>query len=156
MSNNNNNITPEQLIAKGKLMPSGCIEWQFAKSAYGYGMISYHNKVMSANRLMLILLHGLPETKSVAMHICDNPPCINPEHLRWGSHKENSKDMMAKGRQTMPRLYGEAHANSKLTKEAVEFIRKVYGPDYSQKYLAKLFGVGKTTIGNVLSNKIWR
>ena len=62
MTNNNNNITPEQLLAKAKLMPNGCYEWQFAKSKYGYGMLSFQNKVITANRLMLILLYGLPES----------------------------------------------------------------------------------------------
>lgn len=156
MTNNNSNITPEQLLAKGELKPNGCIEWKFAKSSYGYGMISYHNKVMTANRLMLILLHGLPETKSVAMHTCDNPPCINPDHLRWGSHKENSKDMMAKGRQTMPRLYGEDHARSKLTQEAVIFIRSEEGLALGRLALAKKFGVSRGTIDGVINKRVWR
>lgn len=156
MSNNNNNITPEQLLAKGKLMPSGCIEWQFAKSKHGYGMISFYNRVVTANRLMLTLTQGLPETKSVAMHLCDNPPCINPEHLRWGSHKENTQDMLVKNRHRTVLHYGEKHGNAKLTQEAVTFIRKAYGPDRTQRYLAKLFGVGTTTIGNVLAHKIWK
>ncbi len=155
MTNNNNTVTPEQLLAKGKLMPSGCIEWQFAKSKYGYGMISFHNKVIPANRLMLILLHGLPETKSVAMHLCDNPPCINPDHLRWGSHKDNTQDMMKKNRHKITPIYGENHGNAKLTYEAVEFIRANQNK-ITRKELADKFGVGLTTIGNVLQNKIWK
>ena len=153
---NNNNITPEELLAKTKMMPNGCREWQGAKSHFGYGMISYHNKVTTAQRLMLILLYGLPEVKSYAMHLCDNPPCINPDHLKWGTPKENTKDMMRKNRQRLNPNYGEKHHNAKLTREAVEFIRANYGAEWSALDLAKKFGVGKTTIFNVVYYRIWK
>lgn len=156
MSKNNPVHSVEQILSYTITTDTGCMEWQRAIGRHGYGVAWHNGKVTTAHRLMLIFAEGLPENKSVAMHLCDNPPCVNPDHLRWGSHKENSKDMVAKNRHTIKPMYGESHPNSKLTIDAVAFIRKNYGADYPTKYLAALFGVGKTTIGNVLTNKIWR
>lgn len=156
MSKNNHFTSVEQILSYTITTESGCMEWQRARSRFGYGMVWHRGKAISANRLALIFTIGEPETKSVAMHLCDNPPCINPDHLRWGTHSENSKDMVAKGRQVLNGKSGTEHHNAKLNLDAVAFIRKAYGADYSQKYLAKLFGVGETTIGNVLKNRIWK
>jgi hypothetical protein len=156
MTNSNNNITPEQLLARAELKANGCIEWQRAKSKYGYGMISFNNRVIAANRLMLILLHGEPSTKSVAMHSCDNPPCINPDHLRWGTHQENSRDMVAKGRGKTTPISGPNHHNAKLNKEKADIIRFMLMLGKTKKELAEYYGVGKTTIGNIAKNKIWK
>jgi hypothetical protein len=153
---NNNNITPEQLLERAELQPNGCIEWQKAKSKYGYGMISFHNKVMTANRLMLILLYGEPDTKSVAMHSCDNPPCINPDHLRWGSHQENSKDMVAKGREKIKPISGPTHHNAKLNKDKADEIRLLLAVGNTHKYLAKLYSVAPSTIYSISKNNTWK
>lgn len=156
MSKNNHFTSVEQILSYTITTANGCMEWQRARSRFGYGMIWHQGKAIPTNRLVLIFKDGLPEFKAVAMHSCDNPPCVNPDHLRWGTHKENSKDMVAKNRHTIKPMYGESHPNSKLTIDAVSFIRKNYGADYPTKYLAALFGVGKTTIGNVLKNKVWK
>lgn len=156
MSKNNHFTSVEQILSYTITTETGCMEWQRAKGKHGYGAVWHKGAVTTAHRLVLILKAGLPETKSVAMHLCDNPPCCNPDHLRWGTHSENSKDMVAKGRQVLNGKSGTEHHNAKLNLDAVAFIRKAHGADYPQKYLAKLFGVGETTIGNVLSKRIWK
>lgn len=74
----------------------GCWEWQAARSAKGYGVfqakIDGRFGAFRAHRYIL----GNPE--GVVMHLCDNPPCVRPNHLKVGTHAENIKDRDAKGR----------------------------------------------------------
>ncbi len=76
----------------------GCWEWQRSRNADGYGQICVNGRVERVHRVMYELKVGpIPEGKLV-MHICDNPPCANPDHLRLGTDAENNADRDAKGR----------------------------------------------------------
>lgn len=75
-----------------------CIEWQGSKRN-GYGRRRYKGKVWSAHRAVLDELGLLDPTKLV-LHKCDNPSCVNPDHLFQGTQTDNMKDMSAKGRAT--------------------------------------------------------
>jgi hypothetical protein len=70
-----------------------CWEWLGAKSNHGYALLSIHR----ASHLALIY-SGRPKTASFALHSCDNPGCVNPDHLRWGTPKENAADMVQRKR----------------------------------------------------------
>lgn len=78
---------------------SGCWLWTGTVRSTGYGVISERHDEIPAHRLSLIL-HGVevPHDK-VVMHKCDNRCCVNPDHLMVGTHKDNTADMWAKGRQ---------------------------------------------------------
>jgi hypothetical protein len=81
-----------------------CWIWNKNRSASGYGQISVGNKLRVANHLILAAEGRVrPSLRHNALHSCDNPPCCNPKHLRWGTQQENSADMMARGRHVMPR-----------------------------------------------------
>jgi predicted XRE-type DNA-binding protein len=79
------------------------------------------------------------------MHSCDNPPCVNPEHLSVGTRKENLVDMSKKGRMFNPSL--------KLTLEQVDFIKS---SDLTQNELAQKFSVMQSTISRIKSGKRWK
>ena len=84
-------------VARGS--PSECWPW-IGRSVQqgGYGVLSYQYKRISSHRFAMMLALGrMPE--GVVMHLCDNPPCCNPAHLRVGTQRENMRDMAAKGRQ---------------------------------------------------------
>ena len=73
-----------------------CVEWKYAKTDRGYGNFKLNGKTRSVHRFVFGLYHGyLPR---VVMHTCDNPACYNIEHLKGGTHKDNTQDMIRKGR----------------------------------------------------------
>lgn len=78
--------------------PNGCHEWTGCINAYGYGIVGIKYKKYLAHRVAWELANGpIPDGLSVC-HSCDNPPCVNLEHLWLGTHKENMADRDAKGR----------------------------------------------------------
>ena len=75
----------------------GCWLWTAARNEQGYGEFSLDGKLQRAHRVSFYLAHGRwPEPN--ALHKCDNPPCVRPDHLFEGTHKENMADMTSKGR----------------------------------------------------------
>lgn len=77
---------------------AGCWEWRGTRGARGYGYIRINDEPWIASRLMLTLTDPQPSEDSVTRHSCDNPPCVNPDHLSWGSTHDNSQDMVERRR----------------------------------------------------------
>jgi hypothetical protein len=89
--------TIDTLLSKTK-QNGDCLEFTGALSDLGYGKVGYKGKVYMAHRLAYQLKNGGIPTGAVICHKCDNPACINPEHLFVGTHKDNIQDMIQKGR----------------------------------------------------------
>lgn len=78
-----------------------CIEWTKYRLPFGYGQTTHRGKVRLAHRVAYIEAHGLELddiSGMVVMHRCDNPGCVNPDHLELGTRADNNRDMAAKGR----------------------------------------------------------
>jgi HNH endonuclease len=78
-----------------------CWIWGGAINNKGYGCIGSGGRGRTnllAHRVSWEINKGQIPDDMIVMHICDNPPCVNPEHLRLGSMRDNQKDMMTKGR----------------------------------------------------------
>jgi len=79
--------------------PEKCWEWQANCNPFGYGQVKLpeQSRPIGAHRYSYFLAHGKwPEP--LCLHSCDNPPCVNPQHLREGTHADNNADMMTRGR----------------------------------------------------------
>lgn len=138
---------------------SGCIEFSGGRrKKSGYGYTQFMSKQVLAHRLAFALNEMIPidALKGVVIrHKCDNPSCVNVEHLEPGTTQDNTNDKVARGRH----LYGSLIGNSKLTELQVAEIRRSYAP-YSkhanQYQLAAQFGVSQAVISLILSRKYWK
>lgn len=70
---------------------TGCWNWQKSRNHKGYGLMSVKGVTSIAHRYSYAKYHG-PIGRSLVLHRCDNPPCVNPEHLYLGSHADNMRD----------------------------------------------------------------
>lgn len=78
--------------------PEACWPWTGSRTRTGYGKCSVDGRHVAAHRLAWQLTNGpIPDGLHV-LHRCDNPPCCNPGHLFLGTHTDNVRDMLAKGR----------------------------------------------------------
>ena len=131
---------------------TGCWEWMASKSKSGYGKKKLNYIDWRAHRLAWTLWRGeIPEGLLVC-HSCDNPGCVNPEHLWLGSHKDNAEDRAAKGRSRTPR--GLDHWRGVLSDENIVVLRRLWATKmFTQKVLAKHYGVSQAHISAVINNK---
>lgn len=93
------------------------------------------------------------ELPEVVRHKCDNPRCINPDHLEGGTQKDNMQDCVRRKRLGDSRNFGSANGRTVLTSEDVCAIRKLYvkgSREYGSTALAKQFGVGTSQIHRVV------
>lgn len=133
----------------------GCWEWTAFKRA-GYGRIAIGNKrAVDSHRISYLLHFGLIPKGMNVLHKCDNPGCVNPQHLFLGTHKDNMRDKALKKR--APSMKGRNNPSSTLTEVDVLQIRSKYSTGkFSQRKLAKEFSVSYTMIHNITSRKNWR
>lgn len=139
----------------GPVTGTGCILWTGAVSIGGYGIIGSgiaKGDYVYANRLSYEIFIGPIPESLFALHRCDNPPCVNPFHLFLGTHLDNARDKVAKGRQPK----GENHGRAKLTDERVLAIReRYYRGDVGQEQLASDNGVSINTIARIVNHRNW-
>ncbi len=141
---------------------TGCWEWRGAKNEHGYGVIGKGGGKKSGNikahRLSYqIFRHANLAREQFICHRCDNPPCVNPDHLFVGTQRDNIADMIAKGRNSNPPIrYGESNHNAKLTKKSIPKIRRLFKRGTSSRKIARLHSVDKNTILAIINHKTWR
>ena len=132
-----------------------CWEWNASKNPQGYGHFKLNGTSRSSHRVSWELNKGIIPDGMLVLHHCDNPPCVNPNHLWLGTSKDNSDDKVRKGRQS--RIYGENNVNSILTNEEIyDIIRKYKSGDFTQNTLADTYKVSRPLITNIVNGKAWK
>lgn len=136
-----------------------CWIWGRTTSS-GYGCLTVGGRPVRAHRLTLALQLGVEERDlDEVLHRCDNPLCINPEHLSHGTHADNIRDAVAKGRAKVPigpRRFGETNPAAKLTLQDVRAIKEAQARGESQRAIAERFVVSQSTVSNIARGRCWR
>lgn len=131
---------------------AGCWEWTGKPGKAGYCEVSINGMRLYAHRVAYSLSHPDWEWDSHVLHRCDNPGCVNPDHLFAGNDADNAADMVMKGRaRGAPR--GELHPSAKLTWQQVLDIRQ---STLGCKRAARLWGVTPAHILQIRNGRKWR
>ena len=141
----------ERFWSKTKKADNGCIEWIAAvkSSKDPYGVFNRDGKnTILAHRMAWILAYGELPKGSVVRHLCDNPRCVNVDHLAVGSHADNVMDKVSKGRGND----GMKHGMHKLNDGQVREIRAL---EMNQYEIAKRYGVSQSVISEIRCRKSW-
>ena len=116
----------------------------------GYPLIRRGKERMHASRYVFEEINGILPRHVVIRHKCDNPTCINPDHLETGTVKQNVQDRMRSGTYQS----GERNPNVKLSQEDVSNIRQQYKNGDGPR-LAKRYGVSASAINRIVLRKSW-
>jgi hypothetical protein len=136
-----------------KKSESECWLWTRKLNKWGYGRFRKNGFNAMAHRIAYELTFNKNIDGLIAMHICDNPKCCNPNHLVLGSHADNQADKFKKNRQAK----GENNGQSLLTKEKVLEARKKYkNGGFTYQQLANEFGVSKDTMQKAIRGIYWK
>lgn len=132
--------------------PDECWPWTGAIYAHHYGAIYWGRRMTYAHRVAYHLATGQDPAGKVVRHRCDNPPCCNPAHLEIGTHADNSRDRVERGRQSR----GTRRPDAKLTEEDVLEIRRRVAAGASQAAVARDYGVGQPTVSKIIRRTRWK
>lgn len=141
----------KEKFERNLLITPGCWIWNGPRDNQGYGKLCWGANTHKAHRISYQLYVGEIGALHV-LHRCDNPKCVNPDHLFSGTHADNMRDKTLKGR-AIGAHAGELHHKAKLKAADVLEMR---GSDLSQAQLARKFQVAKRTVSDVLLRKCWR
>jgi len=145
----------DRFISKVIVPPdsSQCWTWTGARGHKGHGAFAPDGSIprmMNAHRWIYQHVNGVDLPSDVFVcHRCDNPPCVNPDHLYAGSHQDNMRDMRVRARAAR----GEHNARSRLVEADVRAIRS---SRQTQKFLAQKYRVSKSTIQLIQHRRTWR
>lgn len=155
----------ERIIKMSKINEStGCWEWigslkgKTKLTQYGNMVIGSRTnntrKSVSAHRYSYEIFNGDITNGLWVLHRCDNPKCVNPEHLFLGTRKDNTDDRQYKNR-NKPNI-GELNPNCKHKLEEINKIKELYKNGKSMRYLANMFGYkGHKCIFDIVHGNLW-
>jgi len=137
-------------VSKGE----SCWLWTGTKDKDGYGMLSGKKPdgkrtQLRPHRISYELHIGEIPCGVFVLHKCNNPACVNPEHLYSGTHNENMKDRIDAGHYSV----GEKHPNAKITESIA---REILASKQPAKIMAEKFGISESQIKNIRRGEQWK
>ena len=140
----------ERILSKIQLTDS-CWIWTGYKSPDGYGRSWFKGQARMVTRVLWELLHGNIPFGMHVLHKCDNPPCVNPDHLFLGTLQDNATDRDNKHRHRA--LKGSEHPRHKLSESDILNIQIL---DIPSKNIAKLYGLHRSSVWRIKNNQAWK
>jgi hypothetical protein len=125
---------------------NGCWRWTGAINTHGYGWLTWKGKQTHAHRVSWFLKNGTIKLRLQVLHKCDNPACVNPEHLYLGTVSDNMRDRANRRR-------CKTH---KLTPIMAEEIRSLHKAGEKQSILARRFNLSSGHVSEIVNGKYWR
>lgn len=116
----------------------------------GHILMRINGKSELLHRYVYEKMHGKIHGDAIVRHKCDNPNCVNIDHLELGTHQDNVNDRVERGRSA----FGKGNGRSKLTEEDVVYIRTCEGVTVAE--LSRMFSVDRKAIRSVLQYKTWK
>ena len=133
---------------------TGCIEWTaMVHRDFPYGLFYWKGRNRVAHRVAWRLAYGSFPDGQVVRHKCDNPRCVNVDHLELGSQADNVADMVERGRQYD--RTGENNPKVRLNEVAVRVIRYMAAKGVPHRKLARVHGVHKSTVTAIVRGLSW-
>jgi len=139
-----------------------CWEWSGFLTKKGYGMFGVGDRTRRANRVAWTIQNGPIPQGLLVCHHCDNPPCCNPSHLFLGTHMDNMRDMVEKGRSPIPSFFenfvrGEKQHSAKLTDSKVlNMCQRYKNGDITFESLATEYGISKFACRLAIQGRTWK
>ncbi|MCA1799728.1 MAG: hypothetical protein LC650_00275 [Actinobacteria bacterium] len=133
-----------------------CWPWPYSRDKGGYGRCWVNGKMEKVHQLAL-KLSGEPRPPSPnnhALHSCNNPPCFNPRHLRWGGNADNRQDQIRSGTQVIKE--GETNGRARLTENEVLDILHLVTSGKTQVSVAEQYSVSSSIISDIINGKRWK
>lgn len=136
-------------------LENGCYEWTDKLCVWGYGMFRLKNsKQVKAHRYAYSYVHGEIPSSKVICHHCDNPKCVNIDHLFIGTILDNNLDKIKKKRDNVPK--GENHFRAVGTIELVTKVKKLLKEINSAIKVAKQLNVAVHFVENIKYERTWK
>lgn len=131
-----------------------CWKWNGPYDEKGHGMFNIGKRTSHAHRMLYELIHGTIEKGLVIRHKCDNPQCVNLNHLEKGTQADNIRDRNIRNRTAK----GSKHGMSILNEQDIEnMIEDILNYEfYSVKSCAEYYDISSTTVYDILIGKTWK
>lgn len=147
---------PAEFWAKVNVAIGGCWLWRGAHGEHGYGSIKFREQTRTVHRLMYEFAYGPIENGLHVLHSCDTPNCINPAHLSLGTHMDNMRDMLEKGRRgAVGRRAGSGGRPTSINRDAVIKIRELYAGGLGYRKISRVVNVSRSHIQNICRGRAW-
>lgn len=133
--------------------PGECWPWRGGLFTNGYGQFRLGKRKIKAHRAAYELTHGPIPNGLIGRHTCDNPPCCNPAHVATGTHADNSRDRVERGRSA--RLFGTSNPQARLTPDVIGEIKARAAAGETYRAIGTAIGIHYNHVGRIVRGERW-
>lgn len=133
-----------------------CTEFTGHRNRQGYGVETHEGKQHLAHRVAYVKDRGLSISDIAGLcvcHTCDNPPCVNPEHLWLGTSAENTADKVTKGRCRNGVSKGATNGNAKFSDEEIQQVFILREQGLTHRQIARALGMSRGYVSKIINHQ---